>query len=495
MSTRASRRYAGGSYVVTVAILIALLLPSWAVRTEAVSELAACQGDCNQDGVPTIYEVIRGVRILLGLEPVSSCLALDPNGDGEVTVDELMGAIQVLLEGCPPPVDDRVTFLVRIENVSMAGTLQPSDGSRPAVLLSPGVWVVHVGDAPLFRVGEPDRGKGLEAIAEDGDSQLLAQYLVAGREATGATGKEGEARVAASAVSNMVVGGSEPAPAGPGEAFEFLTYARPKYRLSFTTMFVQSNDLFYGPGEAGIALFDDAGNPISGDVTDQILLWDLGAELNQEPGVGVDQAPRQTGPNTGVDENGVVLGISDVNDGYTYPAVADVVRATIKPFTERVPIKVRVENVSTLGTLQPSDGSLQAVPISPGVWALHDLPASLFAVGEFDRGEGLEALAEDGNPGPLAESLVSRPGIRSSGIFDTPVGEVEPVLAARPSQAFEFTVFPHREACYLSLATMLVPSNDLFYAAGEMGIVLFDEQGNPSSGDVTDQVRLWDAGT
>ena len=111
MSDRTSRRSAGGSYVVLVAILSALLLPSWAVRVGAISELVACQGDCNEDGVPTIYEVIHGVRILLGFEPVSVCPAHDPNGDEVVTVDELMGAVHVLLEGCPPLVDDRVEFL------------------------------------------------------------------------------------------------------------------------------------------------------------------------------------------------------------------------------------------------------------------------------------------------------------------------------------------------------------------------------------------------
>ena len=252
--------------------------------------MVACQGDCNEDGVPTIYEVIRGVRILLGFEPVSVCPAHDPNGDEVVTVDELMGAVHVLLEGCPPLVDDRVEFLVRIENVSAVGTLQPSDGSMQAVPLSPGLWALHVGDAPLFHVGEPDRGNGLEAIAEDGDPEPLNQYLSARGEATDATGREVGTLVAASAIFNTVVGGSQPAPAGPGDAFEFVVHARPGERLSFATMFVASNDWFFAPGEKGIALFDEEGNPIRGDVTDQIRLWDAGTEVNEEPGVGPNQA-------------------------------------------------------------------------------------------------------------------------------------------------------------------------------------------------------------
>ena len=75
----------------------------------------------------------------------------------------------------------------------------------------------------------------------------------------------------------------------------------------FATMFVQSNDLFYAPSEDGIALWDDAGNRISGDVTDQIMLWDSGTEENQAIGMGADQAPRQSGANTGAaDEDNTV---------------------------------------------------------------------------------------------------------------------------------------------------------------------------------------------
>ena len=57
------------------------------------------------------------------------------------------------------------------------------------------------------------------------------------------------------------------------------------------------------------------------------MLWDAGTEVNEEPGVGLNQAPRQAGPNTGMTENGIV---KMVNDGYTYPAVSEVIRVTIE---------------------------------------------------------------------------------------------------------------------------------------------------------------------
>ena len=101
-----------------------------------------------------------------------------------------------------------------------------------------------------------------------------------------------------SGVFNTPVGAGGPAPIFPGEAYEFTFGANPGDKLSFATMFVQSNDLFYAPTGAGIALFNGM-TPVNGDVTAQVHLWDAGTEMNEEPGVGANQAPRQGGPNMG----------------------------------------------------------------------------------------------------------------------------------------------------------------------------------------------------
>ena len=185
-------------------------------------------------------------------------------------------------------------FTVRIENL--------------ATLLAPGAWVAQRGGTPLFVNGQPDRGAGLEALAEDGNPAQLAASFIRN-----------------SGVFTTPVGADGPGPLTAGNAYEFSFIARPGDRLSFATMYVQSNDLFLAPGETGIALFID-GQPISGDVTDQIGLWDAGTEVNEAPGVGANQAPRQAAANTGADEGGVVR---LVDDGFTYPAVADIVRITI----------------------------------------------------------------------------------------------------------------------------------------------------------------------
>ncbi|MFH1277071.1 MAG: spondin domain-containing protein [Candidatus Eisenbacteria bacterium] len=337
-------------------------------------------------------------------------------------------------------------------------------------------------------------------------------------------------------------GGSSAAPIGPGEAYEFRIAAAPGGRLSFATMFVQSNDLFYAPDGDGIALFDGGGAPLSGDVTSQVFLWDGGTEMNEEPGIGANQAPRQGGGDTGpVDMNGAVR---LVGDGYAYPAVSDVIEVTVtheggNEFT------VRIANVSTVGTLMTSDLQSLAVPLAPGVWVVHSEADPLFTAGSADGGDGLEALAEDGNPAGLAAALAARSGVTTplapgvfavhtadgvlftngqanggygleglaedaspgglaayvaglagvsaSGTFTVPDGGsgAGPIF---PGGSFSFT-FTAVGGDRLSFATMFGQSNDLFYAFDDGGIALFDGNGDARTGDVTASVDLWDAGT
>lgn len=207
-------------------------------------------------------------------------------------------------------------FNVRIENVSTTATLRGAKGMTAPAPNSPGLWVVQNRSARLFQAGQPDLGWGLESQAEDGDPSKLAEHCMH---------HEG---VVASGVFNTPVGDDKPGPALPGKAYEFTFTAKPGERLAFTTMFGQSNDLFYAPGEAGIALFDAKGRPASGDVTSQLTLWDAGTEVNEEPGFGANQAPRQSGPNTGTAEK---RALGKVKDGFRYPKVGEVLKVTITP--------------------------------------------------------------------------------------------------------------------------------------------------------------------
>lgn len=206
-------------------------------------------------------------------------------------------------------------FTVRIENTTKPDAFTASNGVKWSLAYSPGTAVVHTENAPIFNAGKKDRGKGLEAQSEDGDPSMLAKSL------------EGAKGIKSVAVFNKSVGASGPGPITPGAAYEVTVSALPGDKLSLTLMMGQSNDWFYAPAESGIELFKD-GRAINGDITSQIMLWDAGTEVDQEPGIGSDQGPRQKGPNTGKAENGMV---KKVADGKTYTDAPSVMRVTIKP--------------------------------------------------------------------------------------------------------------------------------------------------------------------
>ncbi|MBX3025798.1 Ig-like domain-containing protein [bacterium] len=59
-----------------------------------------CVGDCNGDGMVSIDELIRGVNIALGSQPVAACPSFDANGSGTVDIAELITAVNAALAGC-----------------------------------------------------------------------------------------------------------------------------------------------------------------------------------------------------------------------------------------------------------------------------------------------------------------------------------------------------------------------------------------------------------
>ena len=205
-------------------------------------------------------------------------------------------------------------FTVRVENITKPDAFTASNGVKWSLAFSPGAAVVHTDKAPIFTSGKKDRGKGLEAQSEDGDPCMLANSL------------EGGKGIESVKVFNTPVGASAPGPITPGAAYELTISAMPGDRLSLTLMMGQSNDWFYAPDESGIELFKN-GNAVSGDITSQIILWNAGTEVDQEPGIGSDQGPRQKSPNTGTAENGLV---GKVQDGKIYSQATKVLRVTIK---------------------------------------------------------------------------------------------------------------------------------------------------------------------
>jgi hypothetical protein len=195
---------------------------------------------------------------------------------------------------------EQTRFTVRVENISNPEGMTASNGQKFPFALSPGMFVLSEKNAALFSEGKPARKNGLEMQAEDGDPSGLVSSLVAMHHGSNLHG-----------VFNTPVGAMAAGPVRPGDAYEFTVTAVPGMKLFMTQMFGQSNDWFYAPSVNGIALFDNKGNPLTGDITDQFYLWNAGTEKDEEIGIGPNQGPRQKGTNTGEDEHGVVHRVND----------------------------------------------------------------------------------------------------------------------------------------------------------------------------------------
>ena len=223
-----------------------------------------------------------------------------------------------------------VTFTIRVENVSTDHTLKLSSGGTAPAPTAPILWTITDDGNPLFAVGKMDRGQGLERLAEDGNPGVLADYIAQHMKA-----------VAASGVVAMPVGDAAAGAITPGKAYEFTVSAAPGQRLTLAFMFGQSNDWFYAPGAKAIALFDANGKAMSRDVTNELQLWDAGTEVNEEPGAGGHQAPRQPAPNTGTAEHKPIRLVSQLKGefGDRAPRTAEVIRVTVSAKGDKVAVK------------------------------------------------------------------------------------------------------------------------------------------------------------
>lgn len=60
-----------------------------------------CPGDCNGDGRVTIDELVEGAHIALGMATLNVCPAFDCKGNAQAAVDCLVEAVDEALHGCP----------------------------------------------------------------------------------------------------------------------------------------------------------------------------------------------------------------------------------------------------------------------------------------------------------------------------------------------------------------------------------------------------------
>jgi PKD repeat protein len=209
------------------------------------------------------------------------------------------------------------------------------------VPLSPGGYAAHSSELQLFQEGQPADAvvPGIEQIAEDGDPNVLLGNL------------QGDDRITDGGVFAVPDGADEAGPIAPtppdaeNNSYTVTVDAAQGDRLSIGTMYIQSNDVFYAFQPSGIPLFTDDGTPISGDQTAELRLYDAGTEVDEEPGVGLNQAPRQSEAGAGEDEEGSIVRIQEEgdgdpfldNDGFNYAPILDgdgnptIIKVTVTP--------------------------------------------------------------------------------------------------------------------------------------------------------------------
>jgi len=98
---RTTRRSRQGHLLIGAALAVATCAASNPAACAAVTANPACVGDCNGDGTVTVDELLIGVNIVLEQELPAACPAFTTDVNGAVSVDTLIVAVNHLLSGCP----------------------------------------------------------------------------------------------------------------------------------------------------------------------------------------------------------------------------------------------------------------------------------------------------------------------------------------------------------------------------------------------------------
>ena len=318
-------------------------------------------------------------------------------------------------------------------------------------------------------------------------------------------------------------GVAEDGSTAPAESYTFSFNAGPiitagqPTRISFAAMLTGTFDQFLATDQNGITLYNEAGQPITGDITGQVNVYDAGTkddagadvatpgpvQLVGNAGAGTPEQPGLNVATVTISNEGTLFTVT-VTDAQTEGGISPGVYGvhTIDGPLFRTTQGVGVDGLEALAeggdptalsaTMARNEGFI--VPLSPGVFAIHGSDVSPILVpDEVDRGEGLEALAEDGIAANLGEALAANAAVDSSGVFSIPVGSAEP-RAIMPGESYSFTINSAEPGDVLSLATMMVQSNDIIYATSQVGIPLFNGD-QPFSGNATPQLYAYDVGT
>jgi hypothetical protein len=318
----------------------------------------------------------------------------------------------------------------------------------------------------------------------------------------------------------------------PGQSVTIHFSAAKGEALSFVTMYGWSNDLFFAPENPGIPVYNATGQPIEGDVSSQIKLWDNGTRINQAPGASVMH------PGTADSKSITEVAGTDAQ-GNNYLPASQLMNAMLK---------YDGNSYFTLTIKNTSGGTGNETPFSPGVWSVSyivggsllnatplyvkDKPTAngltsiaemgnnvplntyisgitgiftpyspilvvvyngidnpIYKEGELDRNKGLKLLAQRGNADTLATYLRTMAGVKAVYILPAPTTKVLlPIINGQMggSVSQEITA---TSGDRLLIATMYGFSNDWFFASIGNGADA------TIKGDISSGIGLFDDGT
>lgn len=98
----------------------------------------ACTGDCNGNGSVTVNELVQGVSIALGSLPIGECSAFDRDDNKRVDIGEIIAGVNFAVSGCsatatPTPTVTRTPTRTRTSTATPTPTPSSTPNKPPAI--------------------------------------------------------------------------------------------------------------------------------------------------------------------------------------------------------------------------------------------------------------------------------------------------------------------------------------------------------------------------
>lgn len=152
-------------------LVVGALIAVFACVSGQSASAQQCAGDCNGNGAVTINDIVRALQIALGEAPVTICPAADTDTNGIVSVEEITQATVAALSGC-----------------DSGGNLVPRAAGEVTLII--GTAIIAAGDTGTFDVSMDSGGLEVAGIQIDIFYDPLAPIDVPNCVVNPATGKQ-----------------------------------------------------------------------------------------------------------------------------------------------------------------------------------------------------------------------------------------------------------------------------------------------------------------